>query len=131
MAAMGAIPEFTIENAAVETVDGIITYVAGNFQVSVAMGAMSVNYNATLEGTQAGADAVPVLKLVLQNATTDTVYFGADQASIDAYKAHEQEVAISNINATSTLKNGKYLENNKVVIIRNGVKYSVNGAVIK
>ena len=40
-------------------------------------------------------------------------------------------VAISGINATSTLKNGKYLENNKVVIIRNGVKYGVNGAAIK
>ena len=42
-----------------------------------------------------------------------------------------EAVGISRINATSTLKNGKYLENNKVVIIRNGVKYSVNGAVIK
>ena len=40
-------------------------------------------------------------------------------------------VGINGINTTSTLKNGKYLENNKVVIIRNGVKYGVNGAAIK
>mgnify|MGYP002859747980 CR=1 FL=1 len=39
--------------------------------------------------------------------------------------------AINGIDATSTLKNGKYLENNKVVIIRNGVKYNVNGTAIK
>ena len=42
-----------------------------------------------------------------------------------------EAVGISRINATSSVKNGKYLEGNKVVIIRNGVKYSVNGAVIK
>lgn len=38
---------------------------------------------------------------------------------------------ISGVDATSTIKNGKVLENNKVVIYRNGVKYGVNGAIIK
>ena len=39
--------------------------------------------------------------------------------------------AIGSVNNATTVKNGKFLENNKVVIYRNGVKYNVNGAVIK
>lgn len=38
---------------------------------------------------------------------------------------------ISGVDANSTIKNGKVLENNKVVIYRNGVKYNVTGTVIK
>lgn len=93
------IPEFTISNVVAETAaDGSITYTAGNFQVAVPMGAMSVPYNGTLEGVQASAEATPLFKLVLQNATTDEIYFGADQDAIDAYKASfepEPEIAIN------------------------------------
>ncbi|MDE5740207.1 MAG: hypothetical protein K2H92_07860, partial [Bacteroidaceae bacterium] len=82
------VPEFTISNVAAETADdGSITYAAGNFQVEVPSGMMSAYYNGTLEGVQASAEAIPLFKLVLQNATTDEVYFGADQDAIDAYKA--------------------------------------------
>ena len=97
MAALGSFPEFTIEDVKVEVgEDGTIYYSADNFQVSTQMGQMTVGYAGTLEGEQAGPDATPVFKLVLQNATIDEVYFGADQAAIDAYKAaHEiQEIAI-------------------------------------
>ncbi|MBR1521972.1 MAG: hypothetical protein IJ635_12170 [Bacteroidaceae bacterium] len=87
-----SVPSFTVENVAVETAeDGTITYAAGNFVVGIPMGMMTANYNATLEGEQANADATPVIKIVLQNATTDTAIFGADQDAIDAYKkAHEE-----------------------------------------
>ncbi|MBQ9665162.1 MAG: hypothetical protein IJV33_01635 [Bacteroidaceae bacterium] len=87
-----SVPSFTVENVAVETAeDGTITYAAGNFVVGIPMGMMTTNYNASLEGEQANADATPVIKIVLQNATTDTAIFGADQDAIDAYKkAHEE-----------------------------------------
>lgn len=82
------VPEFTISNVTAETADdGSITYAAGNFQVAVPSGMMSAYYNGTLEGVQASAEATPLLKLVLSNATTDEIYFGADQDAIDAYKA--------------------------------------------
>ncbi|MDE7117654.1 MAG: hypothetical protein K2O61_03305, partial [Bacteroidaceae bacterium] len=82
------VPEFTISNVAAETADdGSITYAAGNFQVEVPSGMMSAYYNGTLEGVQASAEATPLFKLVISNATTDEVYFGADQDAIDAYKA--------------------------------------------
>ena len=64
------------------------------------MGQMTVPYNGTLEGEQADADATPVFKLTLQNATSDEVYFGADQAAIDAYKAaHEEEEYLYTVGA--------------------------------
>lgn len=83
--------QFTISNVAAETAaDGSITYAAGNFQIATKMGQMDVYYNGTLEGVQASAEATPLFKLVLANAVTDEVYFGADQDAIDAYKASLQ-----------------------------------------
>ena len=41
------------------------------------------------------------------------------------------EDAINGIDATTAKANGKYLEKGKVVIYRDGIKYNVNGAVIK
>ena len=83
MAALGSFPEFTIEGVNVETgEDGTIHYSAEGFVVSTQMGQMTVGYAGTLEGEQADEDATPVFKLTLQNATTDEVYFGADQAAI-------------------------------------------------
>ena len=104
MAALGAFPEFTIKNVAVETAeDGTITYSAGNFQVSMPRGQMTVNYNAELTGEQADAEATPVLHLTLTNATIDDVYFGADQDAIDAYKkAQEPEEIYIETDLTSS-----------------------------
>ena len=89
MAPLGSFPEFTISNVTATTaIDGSITYAAGDFQVAIGgEGQMSSYYNGTLEGVQASAEATPCFKLVLQNATTDEVYFGADKAAIKAYKA--------------------------------------------
>ena len=101
MAALGSFPEFTIEGVNVETAeDGTIYYSLDQFQVLVQNGQMTMPYNGTLEGEQADADATPVIRLTLQNATLDEVYFGADQAAIDAYKeAHEEEEYLYTVGA--------------------------------
>ena len=101
MAALGSFPEFTIEGVNVETAeDGKIYYSLDQFQVLVQNGQMTMPYNGTLEGEQADADATPVIRLTLQNATLDEVYFGADQAAIDAYKAaHEEEEYLYTVGA--------------------------------
>lgn len=44
--------------------------------------------------------------------------------------ACENVTAINGV-ATEAVKNGKFLENGAVVIVKNGVKYSVSGAIIK
>ena len=121
MAALGSFDAFTIENVAVtKNEDGTISYSAEEFMVTSASGQMTVGYRGTLEGTQASEEATPVLKLVLQNATTDTVWFGADQAAIDA-------VGIRGINADEINGTIYDLGGRKVNKIQRGGIYVVNG----
>lgn len=63
---------------------------------------------------------------------------GANWANVNItdaqlYGASVEEVIATSINgvATSTIANGKYFVNGKVIIVRNNVKYNVNGAVIR
>jgi len=42
-----------------------------------------------------------------------------------------EAVGINGISAAKAKANGKYLENGKIVIVRNGVKYNVAGAIVK
>ena len=120
MAALGSFGEFTIENVAVTTNDdGSISYAAEGFQVSTG-GQMPAPYNGTLEGTQASTDATPVFHLTLQNATTDEVWFGADQAAIDA-------VGIRGINADEINGTIYDLGGRKVTKIQRGGIYIING----
>ncbi|MBP3830412.1 MAG: discoidin domain-containing protein [Bacteroidaceae bacterium] len=121
MAALGSFGEFTIENVTVtKNEDGSISYSAESFVVTSTRGQMTINYNGTLEGTQASEEATPVLKLVLQNATTDTVWFGADQAAIDA-------VGIRGINADEIEGTIYDLGGRKVNKIQRGGIYVING----
>lgn len=84
MAALGSFDQFTIEGVAVtKGADGSISFAPTDFQIASGISP----YRGTIEGTQASADATPVLHMTLQNATLDDCYFGADQAAIDAYKA--------------------------------------------
>ena len=121
MAALGSFGEFTIENVTVtKNEDGSISYSAESFVVTSTRGQMTINYNGTLEGTQASEEATPVLKLVLQNATTDTVWFGADQAAIDA-------VGIRGINDDEIEGTIYDLGGRKVNKIQRGGIYVING----
>ncbi len=121
MAALGSFGEFTIENVTVtKNEDGSISYSAESFVVTSTRGQMTINYNGTLEGTQASEEATPVLKLVLQNATTDTVWFGADQAAIDA-------VGIRGINADEIEGTIYDLGGRKVSKVQRGGIYVING----
>lgn len=45
----------------------------------------------------------------------------------DAYKKLSAQTDITNVNADSTPKDAKYLENGKIVIVKNGKKFNVNG----
>ena len=49
---------------------------------------------------------------------------------IEAEKTYgESATGITDINADSNKKDGKYLENGKIVIIKNGKKFNINGLV--
>lgn len=121
-----SIPEFTVENVAVtENADGSIFYSAGGFYVGEGM----VLYQGTLVGTQASADATPVITLVLNNATQLTTVFAA--TAEEAAQALEVAVAIRGVEAASAASAGKRLENGKLVIYRNGVKYNAAGLVVE
>ena len=93
------IPEFTA--TAKQTVDetGAITYTSESFTVAVPMGQpmgqMSVNYNASLTGTQENAEATPTITLTLQNATTNTVVFGPKAEEYSITEAEAENGSIS------------------------------------
>lgn len=70
------LPEFTVNAKQTVAEDGTITYTNEAFTVGVPMGQMTVNYNASLTGTQKPDETTPTITLVLQNATTNTVVFG-------------------------------------------------------
>lgn len=93
MAALGSFNEFTVENVVANTqmIPGYTVYVSDAFQVGVQMGQMAVNYNGELYGAVGPEQTAPVFKLILQNATKDVAYFGANQEDIEAFKAKEFE----------------------------------------
>lgn len=123
-----SLPAFTIENVAVTEKDGVKTYSIGTIVVPIVnSNGATVKYNTTLEGMQTG-DETPVFKLVLQANVADVIYFAADKDAIDAYKV---AVGINDATTSAPKANGKYLENGKVVIINNGVKFNANGAIVK
>ena len=119
-----AIPEFTIANVIVtENADGSVSYTCDDAKVYAPRGNMApAEYAATLVGTKASADATPVITVTLTEQVILTAVFAATE---------EEATGINSVGADAVKANGKYLENGKVVIIRNGVKYSVNGAVVK
>jgi hypothetical protein len=45
----------------------------------------------------------------------------------DAYKKLSAQTDITNVNVDSTPKDAKYLENGKIVIIKNGKRFNING----
>ena len=81
-----AFEDFTITATATENADGTITYSAEPTTIITTGGGIPSPYNVTFEGESASADATPVFHLVMRNATTDDVWFGADKDAIDAYK---------------------------------------------
>ncbi|MBR4242713.1 MAG: DUF4859 domain-containing protein [Bacteroidaceae bacterium] len=89
MAALGSFAEFTIENVAVTEYEGVTVYLSDDFQVSTSGGQMPAPYNGTLVGAKETAESTPVIKLILQNATTDVCYFGANEEDINRFKERE------------------------------------------
>lgn len=121
------IPEFTVEGVIVtENEDGTISYALpedAEAEVIIDRGTFVVKYAVTLEGTQESADATPVLKLTLENSVVDTVWFGADEKTIDKAIA----TSIRGINALGTEGNIYDLSGRKVEKIQRGGIYIVNG----
>jgi len=58
-----------------------------------------------------------------QNARLTITFDGEDPTAINAIEAAEAE--------EGTLKDGKYFIDNKIVIVKNGVKYGANGQILK
>ena len=125
--------ELTIDNVAVtENADGSVSYSCKDVTITRQNGMMTTNYNASLTGTKASADATPVLTLtVAQGQGMElTVVFAATKEEAEAPLAGLVQ-GVDSIGTDAVKSNGKYLENGKIVIIRNGVKYNVNGTVVK
>ena len=124
------IPEFTIDNVTVvENADGTTSYSCENVVVAVPMGGMTANYVGALQGLKLSADSTPVIVIVLANAVKLTAAFAATAEEAEA--AINVAVGINTVNSDAVKANGKFFEDGKVVIYRNGVKYGVNGAAIK
>lgn len=124
------IPEFTIEGVKVtENEDGSVSYSLEEFEVAVPSGMMTINYKGTLQGVKANDDATPVIAIVLSASVKLTAVFAATAEEAEAALA--VAVGIDTVKADAVKADGKYLENGKVVIYRNGIKYGVNGAAIK
>ena len=124
------IPEFTVEGVTVtENEDGSISYLLEENEdgeqpsVTIDRGTGTVTYKVSLEGTQESADATPVLKLVLDNSVIDTVWFGADEKTIDKAIV----TAINGINALGTEGTIFDISGRKVEKIQRGGIYIVNG----
>jgi len=103
MAALGSFNEFTVENVVANTqmIPGYTVYVSDAFQVGVQRGQMAVNYNGELYGAVGPEQTAPVFKLILQNATKDVAYFGANQEDIEAFKAQEPKEALKTYDLTA------------------------------
>lgn len=48
-------------------------------------------------------------------------------AAEEEYDRLEAATGITDINAENTIKDGKYLKNGKIIIVKNGRKYNSNG----
>ncbi len=83
----GVVPEFTVEGVILtQNGDGTISYSLPEYaknEVIIDRGTGDVKYAVALEGTQKSQFALPVLKLELTNSVVDTVWFGADEATIN------------------------------------------------
>lgn len=124
------IPEFTIEGVTVtENEDGSISYLLEENEdgeqpsVVIDRGTGTVAYKVALEGTQENAEAIPVLKLVLDNSVVDTVWFGPDEKTIDKAIV----TAINGVNALGTDGTIFDLSGRKVEKIQRAGIYIVNG----
>lgn len=101
MAPLGSFDEFTVENVAVMDYEGNTVYLAEGFRVPISGGQMPIYYNGTLIGAQETAESTPVIKLILQNATTDVCYFGANEEDINRFKAQEPKEALKTYDLTA------------------------------
>lgn len=63
------------------------------------------------------------VKTAVNNARLTITFEGEDPTAINAIEAAEAE--------EGTLKDGKYFIDNKIVIVKNGVKYGANGQILK
>lgn len=121
------LPEFTVEGVEVtENEDGSICYALPEDAEAVVVidrGTGAVTYKVALEGTQESAEAIPVLKLVLDNSVVDTVWFGENEKTIDKAIV----TAINGLNAFGTEGTVFDLSGRKVEKIQRAGIYIVNG----
>lgn len=74
-----------------------------------------------IEAARAAYDALPEdQKALVKNYSVLT-------DAEEEYDKLEAATGITDINAENTIKDGKYLKNGKIIIIKNGRKYNSNG----
>jgi len=94
--------EFTVVADRTVNPDGSIEYSCESFTHSTQMGQMSVNYNGSLTGTQASADATPTIIVKLQNATTETSVFAGTAEEAESVLAEQY------VEPVVRIEDGKY-----------------------
>ena len=85
---------------------------------------MTISYQATVQGTQASEESMPVLCITMAQNFIDTIYFGEDADAIAAYKV---AVGIKGIKAASENAAIYDLSGRKVEKMVKGGIYIVNG----
>ena len=123
--------ELTLAATATANIDGSISYTSEAQTVSIMMGQMAAMYTATIKGTQASADATPVLVLQLSQASIFTVVFAETEdaakkkldvvTGIENVKAADANAkSIYNMNGQKVTKTqkGMYIINGKKVIVK-------------
>lgn len=112
-----AVPPLTIETltipVSIREENGSIVYSTEEpVQVAIPMGAMSLNYTATLKGEQTSADSAPVFVLTLSQATVITVVFDstAELATEHANAEYQIVAGVESVKA-ATIVSSKYNAN--------------------
>ena len=85
---------------------------------------MTISYQATVQGTQASEESMPVLCITMAQNFIDTIYFGADADAIAAYK---QAVGIKDVKGAKNVGTIYDLSGRKVEKMVKGGIYIVNG----
>ena len=116
--------EFTLAATATDNADGSISYTSEPQPVSIIMGQMAASYTATIEGTQASADATPKLTLQLKQASIFTVVFAATET--EAKDGIEVATGIQNVKTAADNKTIYNLNGQKVNKAQKGL-FIING----
>lgn len=112
------------ESMAVDMTAGMYLY------INASDGNYSLEYDGTLDEDGFGPEVVDAVSDCYGDYMS-TVFPGSDEITLHVGGYRDGDNAIHGIGAAAQKANGKYYENGKIVILKNGVKYNVAGQAMK